>query len=73
MLHSILIKRNYSFVSMKDLTEQLPQDQYVRIHKSYIASIKHMEELEGAQVKIKGEWYPIGKSHKEEVEKVFGI
>jgi DNA-binding LytR/AlgR family response regulator len=66
-------KKITALVSMKDLTEQLPPDQYVRIHKSYIASIKHMEELEGAQVKIKGEWYPIGKSHREEVEKVFGI
>lgn len=66
-------KKITALLSMKDLVDQLPQDQFVRIHKSYIASIKYMEELEGGQVKIKGEWYPVGKSHKDEVDKVFGI
>ena len=58
---------------LKDLVEKLPEKQFIRIHKSYIVSIKHIETLEGNLIEINKTQLPIGKSYKSSVEKVFGI
>ena len=47
--------------------EQLPHDDFIRIHKSYIISIKCMEYIEGNLVKIAKESLPIGQNYKDEL------
>ncbi len=41
--------------SLKKLEEELPQNQFIRIHKSYIVSIDKISEIDGNQVKV-GQW-----------------
>jgi len=52
---------------MKNLEEILPPKQFIRVHKSYIVSIKHIEMIEGNMLKISGEKIPIGGSYKAEL------
>ncbi|MDA3929443.1 MAG: LytTR family DNA-binding domain-containing protein [Prolixibacteraceae bacterium] len=60
-------------VSLKELEEKLPLKQFIRFHKSYIVSIKHIDTLEGNLIVINNTQLPIGKSYKSIVKKAFGI
>jgi DNA-binding LytR/AlgR family response regulator len=66
-------KKITALASLKDLDEKLPENDFTRIHKSYIVSVKHIESLEGNILEINGLHLPVGKSYKVNVEKLFGI
>jgi len=53
--------------TIKSMVDQLPIDEFIRIHKSYIISIKKLEYIEGNQVKIAKENLPIGQNFKDEL------
>ncbi len=61
--------RILSLNSLKHLETELPKDQFIRIHKSYIISIDKIKTLEGNLVHIGKEKLPIGAMYKEEVLK----
>ncbi|MFT5165146.1 MAG: DNA-binding LytR/AlgR family response regulator [Saprospiraceae bacterium] len=64
--------RTLSLNSLKRLEEELPDDQFIRIHKSYIVAIDKIKTLEGNLVHIGKEKLPIGAMYKEVVlAKVF--
>lgn len=62
-------KRILSLNTMKKLEKELPTNQFIRIHKSYIVAIHKVELLEGNQVVIGKEKLPIGASYRERVMK----
>jgi len=62
-----------ALMSMKDLEETLPNEQFIRIHKSFIASRKYINSLEGNQIDINGQKLPVGKNYREQVQKLFNI
>ncbi len=65
-------KRILSLNSLKKLVQILPDDQFIRIHKSYIVSIDKIKTLEGNLVHIGTEKLPIGAIYKDVVlAKVF--
>ena len=52
-------------LSMKRLLEQLPDDRFIRIHKSYIVNLKHITGSSHTQVTIEnGTNLPIGESYR---------
>lgn len=55
--------------SLKKLDQELPTDQFLRIHKSYMIATARVTTLEGNLVHICGEKLPIGANYKEEVLK----
>lgn len=55
--------------TMKNMEENLQNEHFIRIHKSYIIAIKHIKVIEGNQVKINDEFLPIGISFKENLLK----
>ncbi len=59
--------RLLSLNSLKSLEEELPQDQFIRIHKSYIVAIKKIDALEGNIIHIGNEKLPIGANYRENV------
>lgn len=71
--HSEDKKRITALASLKELEEKLPAGQFIRIHRSYIVSVKKIDALEGNQLEVKGEKLPVGKNYREEVAKVFGL
>ena len=50
--------------SLKALENVLPQDVFVRIHKSYIVSINKIKSYRKGKVKIRDKYLPIGDSYK---------
>lgn len=53
-----------SLYVMRTLEDILPADRFIRIHKSYIIALKHIEMIEGNMLKIAGEKIPIGGNYK---------
>lgn len=61
-----------SLGSLKKLQLELPDSQFIRIHKSYIANINFISTLEGNMIHIKDKKLPLGSSYKQSVmKKVF--
>ena len=62
-----------SLQRMKVLEEQLPSDLFIRIHNSYIVSLKAIEVVHKGEVQVGGTLLPIGetfkKSFREFIEK----
>jgi DNA-binding LytR/AlgR family response regulator len=63
-------KKITALISMKELEEKLPGDQFIRIHKCFIVSIKFLESLEGNMIEICGRKLAVGSSYRDQVEKV---
>ena len=58
-------KKITAYYSLKKLEEELPSDDFIRIHKSYIVSISNIEAVEGNMVAIEGQKLAIGKNYKD--------
>ena len=59
-------------ITMKKLLSELPADQFIRTHKSYIINRTKFEYIEGNQIKIGAHSVSIGQSYREEVLKSLG-
>ena len=58
--------------TMKHIEDQLLAVTYfIRIHKSYIINLKHVAEVEGNVIRIKGQLVTIGNTYRDDVYKVF--
>lgn len=66
-------KKILSLYSLKELDEILPVRDFMRIHKSYIVAIHKVNEIDGNQISIGGDKIPLGKRHKTEFLKRFGL
>jgi len=53
-------------LSMKKMTELLPDEKFHRIHKSYIISLERIELVEGNSVVINKKRLPVGNSYRQE-------
>ncbi len=58
-------KKIMSLLTMKDVLEMLPANDFVRIHKSYIIALKHLEAIEKHDVVVGGKKIPIGATFRE--------
>ncbi|HEY9116569.1 MAG TPA: LytTR family DNA-binding domain-containing protein [Roseivirga sp.] len=58
--------------TMKKLQAELPEQQFIRTHKSYIINQSKVEYIEGNQIKVGSQMVAIGQSYREEVMKTLG-
>ncbi|MCQ2231153.1 MAG: LytTR family DNA-binding domain-containing protein [Paludibacteraceae bacterium] len=58
-------RRITAYYSLKKLEEELPANDFMRIHKSYIVSLSNIESVEGNMVSINGQKLAIGKNYKD--------
>ncbi len=56
--------------SMKSMEEHLPSPRFIRVHKSYIVSMQHVEAIERNKIKIKDKWVPIGNTYRDSFYKI---
>ena len=54
--------------TLSSFTEQLPEDNFIRIHRSYTIAINKIDTIEGNSVEIAGVRYPFGRTYIEEVK-----
>lgn len=53
--------------SLKNLIDELPSDKFVRIHKSFIVSVAHIEIVEQSSLIVAGQELPLGPSFRDAV------
>lgn len=58
-------KRITALYSLKSLEETLPPDRFIRVHKSYIVSIREISEIEPTNVIVAGKRIPVGGNYKD--------
>jgi DNA-binding LytR/AlgR family response regulator len=63
-------KKIMSLFTMNEIMQILPADLFVRIHKSYIVSIRHIDIIEVTQVIINKKPIPIGITYREHFSKI---
>ncbi len=64
----ILIREN-----MSDIFDLVPAAGFVRVHKSYVISIRHITMIEVHQLIINGEKIPIGSTYRESLRARLGM
>lgn len=60
-------RRITALFALKDLEEILPKGMFVRVHKSYIVSFKHIQDLDKSDVTVAGNKVPVGASFRDEL------
>ena len=58
-----------SYQSLTAITEKLPADKFIRIHRSFTIGIDKVNVIEGNCVEIDGKLIPISREHRQEVLK----
>ena len=67
-------KRNYLLLmSMQQMVGLLPSNWFVRVHRSYIISLDHVNEFTKDMVFLKDKSLPIGCQYKGQLEKAVNI
>lgn len=56
--------------TLKSLKNTLPTS-FMRVHKSYIVSLDHIQYMEGNRLKVNEEMLPVGYAYRESVSKLF--
>ncbi|WP_163729297.1 LytTR family DNA-binding domain-containing protein, partial [Parabacteroides sp. 52] len=64
-------QRITTLFSLKDLEVRLPSNQFVRIHKSYIVALKHIDLIDKNILQIAGKKLPVGGSYKDNLMHFF--
>lgn len=54
--------------NMHSFTELLPEEHFIRIHRSYAVSLERIKAIDGNQVEIGGKHLPIGRNYQAEVK-----
>lgn len=56
--------------SLTSITEELPQDKFLRIHRSYTVSLDKVKSLEGNSVEIDSKRIPIGRKYINQAKQI---
>jgi DNA-binding LytR/AlgR family response regulator len=54
--------------TMKSFIEKLPQEKFLRIHKSYIVNLERIEKFSSAKVEVEGKQIPLSRYKKLQLE-----
>ena len=53
--------------TMKSFEKQLPQDKFLRIHKSYIVNLEKVEKFNSKNIEVEGRQVPLSRNKKNEL------
>jgi hypothetical protein len=59
-------------MTLREASEKLPSQGFLRVHKSYIVAMAHIEHIRNKIILINDQEIPIGRAYEEMVLKVFG-
>ena len=54
--------------SLNSLSEELPADRFLRIHKSYVIALNKVKSIEGNRIQIQSYTIPIGRNYSKDVK-----
>ncbi len=55
---------------LSDLDEKLSKNQFLRVHKSFIINISHIQQIEGNMLKIKDKTVTVSQSYKHNLDEI---
>jgi DNA-binding LytR/AlgR family response regulator len=58
-------------LTMKTLMEMLNESEFLRVHRSYIVSISHIESIRQKMITIAGEEIPVGRNYEDRLKTIF--
>jgi DNA-binding LytR/AlgR family response regulator len=67
--YSVLVTSSHKhivYLTLKNLAERLPFDNFLRVHRSYIVNMQRIEAVEDYMLKLGTHEVPVGKSYQEE-------
>ena len=62
-------EKHLALLSLKQLEARLPSPQFIRVHRSYLVGISHIDVIQGNRIFISGQEIPISRNLQEEVFK----
>ena len=65
---NLLIREN-----MGDIFDLVPAADFIRVHKSYVVGIRHINMIEVHQLMVNGEKIPIGSTYRDSLRERLGI
>ncbi|MBO4778935.1 MAG: response regulator transcription factor [Bacteroidales bacterium] len=66
-------KRIITLTNIKGMMEKLPQNEFIRVHKSFIVPKKKIDTIKGNSLMISEKEIPIGLTYKESFKKIMGL
>jgi DNA-binding LytR/AlgR family response regulator len=72
-IHTEGKKAVLSLLTMKGLAESLPEDKFMRIHKSFIISLERITSISRNRVMIGDKWIPVGENYRDSFRRRMGI
>jgi DNA-binding LytR/AlgR family response regulator len=58
-------KKLISYITLSLLEKQLPESQFMKVHKSYIVSLQKIDAVEGNMISIKSSRIPVSRNTKD--------
>lgn len=58
---------------LKSVEERLPKTKFIRIHRSYIVSLRHVDTLQEGGIVIKGNFLPIADTYRKPLHQIMNI
>jgi DNA-binding LytR/AlgR family response regulator len=63
-------KKIIAYLTMKSLEAQLPADEFIKIHQSYLVNCSKIDAIEGNEIKMGSKSLPISRNYREMVMKI---
>jgi len=63
-------KSVFTLMSLKNIIEKLPEKEFIRIHRSYIVSIRKIQRIYNQMVQLGDKELPIGKSYVDSIKQL---
>ena len=63
-------KKIIAYLTMKGLESQLPADDFIKIHQSYLVNCAKIEAIEGNEIKVGSKSLQMSRSYRETVMKI---
>ena len=60
-------KSIYTLMSLKSMLEKLPENDFIRVHRSYIVPINRIQRIFNQQIQLGSKEIPIGKSYSDAI------
>lgn len=60
-------KNLIAYLTLKGLESQLPVNEFIKVHQSYIINFNRVEAIEGNQLMMGNKSFPIGRNYREKV------
>jgi DNA-binding LytR/AlgR family response regulator len=60
-------KKYITYLTFKSIEEYLPNDQFIKTHKSYVVSASKIDHIDGNDIRIGEHHIPISRANKDEV------